>query len=400
MRHLRKAFLNLFAFASTKAESTFGSPYRIGKKRFLLMSLTAGILFITAPFAHAQGTLYTQYNQGKFTFAIQIIPRGPGVNWEKANREAKEFLAAEKKNVEEITTAAVAKRDVATLEKLLKERNYQPRLGGAQALGDIYATEAITSLIKLVNSEHVEGHFVTLANGTKSPMFMDSLSRAAAAEALGKMGADAKDAIPTFTKLLENKAFLGARGNEVAVEAVKKSLEKIKADIPARDRLRQQLATHEGREKKAYKDTMDIPTIGVGFNLNRKDAKAKIEALGLDYARVMEGKQELNDAQIDKLLEADITGSIANCRSVFPKFSELSEVRQRVLSDMMFNLGKDKFEGFTKMIAAVKSGDFTKAADEMKQSDWYNQVKERGKKLEKMMRENKDPDPKSSSPLP
>ncbi len=64
-------------------------------------------------------------------------------------------------------------------------------------------------------------------------MFMDSRSREAAAEALGKMGVDAKAAIPVFTNLLRNKPFLEARGNEVAVVAVRNALKKIKADVAA-----------------------------------------------------------------------------------------------------------------------------------------------------------------------
>jgi lysozyme len=57
---------------------------------------------------------------------------------------------------------------------------------------------------------------------------------------------------------------------------------------------------------------------------------------------------------------------------------------------MMFNLGKPRFEGFKMMITHVKAGDFSKAADEMKNSKWYKQVGDRGKRLEAMMRTDKD----------
>ena len=158
-----------------------------------------------------------------------------------------------------------------------------------------------------------------------------------------------------------------------------------------REKLKAQLIKHEGKKSKVYIDTKGHPTIGVGFNLDRTGAKAKIEALGLDYAKVKSGEQELSEANIMSLLNDDMDTAVADCQAVFPKFTDLSDVRQRVLADMMFNLGKAKFEGFKKMIAAIKGGDFAKAADEMENSQWYVQVATRGKILVKMMRTDKDP---------
>lgn len=162
------------------------------------------------------------------------------------------------------------------------------------------------------------------------------------------------------------------------------------AEDLARAKLVEQLIKHEGKKTKVYMDTAGHSTIGVGFNLDRADSKKKIEALGLDFTKVKAGSQELSAEQIVKLLNADIDAAVVDCRAVFPKFGELSDVRQRVLADMMFNLGKGKFEEFKKMIAAVKGGDFAKAADEMKHSAWYKQVGNRGKTLEQMMRTDND----------
>lgn len=161
------------------------------------------------------------------------------------------------------------------------------------------------------------------------------------------------------------------------------------ADL-ARDKLKKQLILHEGKESKVYKDSEGIPTIGVGYNLKRAGAKKQIEDLGLNYEKIVSGDQTLSDTQIDKLLDGDMDDAIKSCKAVFPKFGDLSEVRQRVLADMMFNLGKTRFEGFKKMVAAVKDGKFANAADEMKDSKWYLQVKARGKRLEAMMRTDKD----------
>ena len=159
-----------------------------------------------------------------------------------------------------------------------------------------------------------------------------------------------------------------------------------------RDKLRTQIIKHEGKRCTVYLDSAKPPnpTIGVGFNLNRKDAKQKIEALGLDFNKVLAGRQSLTEEQVMKLLEPDIDRAIADCKAVFPGFADLSDVRQRVFVDMMFNLGKGRFEGFEKMIAAVKDADFARAADEMKDSEWYTQVKQRGIDLVDMMRNDRD----------
>ena len=77
-------------------------------------------------------------------------------------------------------------------------------------------------------------------------------------------------------------------------------------------KLKQQLIKHEGKKHKVYKDTEGIPTIGVGFNLTRSDAKAKITALGHNYDKILAGEASLTDEQIDKLLTDDINASIVD----------------------------------------------------------------------------------------
>jgi GH24 family phage-related lysozyme (muramidase) len=159
---------------------------------------------------------------------------------------------------------------------------------------------------------------------------------------------------------------------------------------PDREKLARQLVRHEGRRSKVYLDTTGNPSIGVGFNLNRVDAPKKIEALGLSYGKVRAGDQELSDRQIDQLLAEDIDAAIVDCKALFPRFSDLSDVRQRVLIDMAFNLGDARLQQFKKMIANLNRGDFAAAANEMRDSKWYRQVKKRGAVLESMMRTDMD----------
>lgn len=74
-------------------------------------------------------------------------------------------------------------------------------------------------------------------------------------------------------------------------------------------------------------------------------------------------------------------------KTVFQDFEELPEPVRRVMVDMRFNLGSNRFRKFRKMIMAVENRDFIKAAAEMKNSRWYNQVGHRAQTLVNMITE-------------
>ena len=53
---------------------------------------------------------------------------------------------------------------------------------------------------------------------------------------------------------------------------------------------------------------------------------------------------------------------------------------------MSFNLGLPKLKKFKKMKAALDANDYNKAADEMQDSLWFDQVKDRGPRMVNIMR--------------
>lgn len=134
-----------------------------------------------------------------------------------------------------------------------------------------------------------------------------------------------------------------------------------------RTRLRAQLSLHEGRKAFVYQDTVGKATIGVGRNLEDRG---------------------LSDDEIDLLLDNDITAAYNDAVRIVPGFNTLSEDRQHVLIDMVFNLGAAGLLKFTKFLAAVESRDFERAATEMLDSRWARQVGRRAETLAKMMRPN------------
>lgn len=132
-------------------------------------------------------------------------------------------------------------------------------------------------------------------------------------------------------------------------------------------RLTKQLEVDEGRRKRIYLDTASPPkwTGGVGRNLTDRG---------------------FSDDEIDLMLANDIALAEKDARSLVPGFDSLDDVRQEVLVNMSFNLGKSRLAGFKKFLAAVNAGRFAEAASEMENSAWFRQVGQRAVRLRDAMR--------------
>ncbi|HVT61432.1 MAG TPA: glycoside hydrolase family protein [Thermoanaerobaculia bacterium] len=148
-------------------------------------------------------------------------------------------------------------------------------------------------------------------------------------------------------------------------------------DAEALSQTKTLIEKHEGRKNTAYVDTAGHPTIGIGFNLDRSDARQKIEALGLNFDDVRAGTTSLSDAQVDALFDGDVQKAVADAQALVSNFDDLSAARQAVVVDMVFNLGSAGFAKFHNTIAAIESGDWAGAAQQMLDSAWAKQVKGR-----------------------
>ena len=143
---------------------------------------------------------------------------------------------------------------------------------------------------------------------------------------------------------------------------------------------------HEGIETKVYPDTEGLLTIGVGFNLHKKGAKERIVALGLDWNSVIKGNTELTVEQIEYLFDDDLKTACADAWVVVPNLNEQPKEVKIVVINMAYNLGLTRFCKFENFRQALWVNDYQKAADEMVNSRWYNQVGNRSKELVEIMR--------------
>jgi lysozyme len=128
--------------------------------------------------------------------------------------------------------------------------------------------------------------------------------------------------------------------------------------------LKDLLMKHEGLRLKVYTDTAGIATIGCGRNL---------EDVGITREEAM------------YLLDNDIKRVLNDCWHHLPWFGDLSQERQYVIIDMVFNLGIHGFLKFKKMIAAIEKENWQEAAREMINSQWAAQVGQRAAELAAIM---------------
>lgn len=128
-------------------------------------------------------------------------------------------------------------------------------------------------------------------------------------------------------------------------------------------KLKRSLILHEGHKNFPYTDSVGKLTIGIGYNLTDRG---------------------LSDDWVTAQYNADVT-YFYNQLSELSFWKKLNPDRQIVLLDMAF-MGWKKFLGFKKMLAALEIGDYNKAADEMLNSLWADQVKGRAVDLANAMR--------------
>jgi len=125
------------------------------------------------------------------------------------------------------------------------------------------------------------------------------------------------------------------------------------------------LKRHEGYRQFPYRCSAGKLTCGYGRNLTDVGI-SKYEAM--------------------ILLVHDMEIAFRDVRSIFSEFSKFSKNRRNALTDMIFNLGKTRFLGFKKMIAAVKGEDWEEVAKQAEDSRWFGQVGNRGKEVVSLLR--------------
>ena len=141
------------------------------------------------------------------------------------------------------------------------------------------------------------------------------------------------------------------------------------------DQLREQLIIDEGQVNEVYHDHLGYPTFGIGHLILDSDPE-----YGSDTGT------EVSEDRVKEAFASDVVGVVSDCETLYPDFEELPEDAQRIIANMMFNMGRPRLSKFKGMKRGVDAQDWNAAADEMIDSNWYKQVTNRADRLVNRMR--------------
>lgn len=131
-----------------------------------------------------------------------------------------------------------------------------------------------------------------------------------------------------------------------------------------------QLSIDEGRKARLYTCTAGKLTIGVGRNLTDR---------------------ALFEDEIDLMLKNDIKLCERQLDENLPWWRKMTDARQNVLVNMVFNMGINGVLGFVNTLALMKAGRYDAAAAGMLNSKWAKQVGNRAIRLAAIMRSGEFP---------
>ena len=132
------------------------------------------------------------------------------------------------------------------------------------------------------------------------------------------------------------------------------------------ERLRLQITKHEGIEYKLYTCTSQKTSIGVGRNLDDR---------GISHETAMQ------------MLDEDIDICINELQQTVSYWDDLPEKVQEALINLCFNMGISRLMAFKKTFGFLREGMYEKAADELLESRYANQVGQRAIDVANMIRE-------------
>ena len=127
------------------------------------------------------------------------------------------------------------------------------------------------------------------------------------------------------------------------------------------NRLETRVMNDEGFRADPYLDSVGVPTIGYGSTrVLGEPVDMNWTAIEADVAR--------------QLLRGDLYQALVDAQAIFDRFNGMDEVRQEVIVNMAYNLGRRGLAGFKRMVKKSDYLDYAGMAFEMQDSKWFSQV--------------------------
>jgi len=141
------------------------------------------------------------------------------------------------------------------------------------------------------------------------------------------------------------------------------------------NKLQAELEIDEGCMYEIYLDHLGYATFGIGHLVLESDPEYGWEV-----------GSSVDTVRVHETFESDIETVLSDCNKLYSDFEDLPEEAQRVIANMMFNMGRPRLSKFKGMKRGVDARDWNAAADEMVDSRWYRQVTNRADRLVERMR--------------
>ena len=140
------------------------------------------------------------------------------------------------------------------------------------------------------------------------------------------------------------------------------------------DKLKEEIKNDDGVIYEVYLDHLGYKTCGVGHLCRATDPENKLEV-----------GDPVSVERVDMLFAEDLETTIDECKLLYNNFDDLPEEVQRIIANMLFNMGRPRLSRFHKMKKAIDNRDWIEASVQMKDSLWARQVPNRADRLVKRM---------------
>ena len=139
------------------------------------------------------------------------------------------------------------------------------------------------------------------------------------------------------------------------------------------ERLMESVKKHEGYRNKVYLDTLGKRTVGGGH---------------LCVEDFWEDDKEYEEKFLMEILAEDLQNAIKGARELKEEHSctDIDEIAQEIIVEMVFQLGKNGVSKFKNMWKALSEHNYTGASYEMLDSKWAKQTPNRAKSMAELMK--------------
>ena len=139
------------------------------------------------------------------------------------------------------------------------------------------------------------------------------------------------------------------------------------------ERLMESVKKHEGYRNKVYLDTLGKRTVGVGH---------------LCVEDFWEDDKEYEEKFLMEILAEDLQNAIKGARELKEEYdcTDIDEIAQEIIVEMVFQLGKTGVSKFKNMWKALAEKNYIGASYEMLDSRWAKQTPNRAKNMANQMK--------------